>query len=353
VGKNRRNRSRATAAKRAVFFADARGVAIDADMARNVRSLASGPTKSPLSRLSRGRGVRALGGLAGIALFLATASGCAMSKNKKGSDSEDGLSLADKHYNVAVSSFQEGMYSDAKIRISRALEDNPDHARTHYLAGLIELHEGKTMIDAIENQTCLNDEGAARMRSRADEHHRAAYESFKKSSETYGENEAGRGRALNSMAVVSLHFQKNDRAIEEAKQALEIQFYTERYSALSNMGWAYYNRGEMVEAMTELRQAIMMNNDYCVAHYRLATVYLDMEMDSEALEEITAVIENPRCPIQDAHRLYGVANMRLGRSDTAGAAFEACMTLAPRSCLANDCAQFLQLAAAGAPAHSP
>ncbi len=281
------------------------------------------------------------------------AGGCAGSAERRSTEEKD-ISLADKHYNVAVGSFQEGMFSDAKLRIERALVADATHAGTHYLAGLIALHEGKTMIDAIENRTCLTDEGASRMRERADGLHRVAYDAFKQASENYSDAEdAGRGRALNSMSVVSLYFERYDRAIEEAQGALAVKFYAERYSALANLGWAFYQRGDLVDALTELREAILMNDDYCVAHYRLASVYLDMDMDVEALEEITAVVEDPRCPIQDAHRVQGVAQMRVGRQKRAGLAFEACMSLAPRSCLAKDCAQFLQIAASDALAIGP
>ena len=45
-----------------------------------------------------------------------------------------------------------------------------------------------------------------------------------------------------------------DGALADAlEQALDAQFYTEKYSALANLGWAYYGQGDLVGAMTELR----------------------------------------------------------------------------------------------------
>ena len=72
-------------------------------------------------------------------------------------------------------------------------------------------------------------------------------------------------------------------------------------------------------------------------------------MNEQAAEEISRVIADERCPIQDAHRLYGVASLRMGQGGEASAAFDACVALAPRSCLASDCQRFSQLAAADAP----
>jgi Tfp pilus assembly protein PilF len=150
------------------------------------------------------------------------------------------------------------------------------------------------------------------------------------------------------MAVISLYFHDHERARTELELALGTQFYTEKYSALANLGWAYYEQGDLVQAMTELRQSVLMNPDYCVGRYRLAQVYLDFEMTEQALEEAQRVIDDERCPIQDAHRVAGIARMRLGEGKGASDAFADCLELAPRSCLANACRQFMSLAAADA-----
>jgi Tfp pilus assembly protein PilF len=274
---------------------------------------------------------------------------CATKQEGGTNNSDDSRPPATKYYEIAVGSFHNAMTEDAKIQIRSALRMDPTHADSLYLMGVILLHEGKAMVDALESELCLMDESAIQQRQRADDLHREAHESFSKASKAYEEAEPGKGRAFNSMAVVSLYFDDYDRAIEEAHSALEIQFYTERYSALANLGWAYYRRGDMVEAMTELRQAVMFNPEYCVGRYRLAQVYLDYDLNEQAAEEVSRVITNERCPIQDAHRLYGVANLRLGYNDQATAAFDSCIELAPRSCLATDCRRFSQLAAVDAP----
>ena len=296
----------------------------------------------------RGVAISALGLLLGAG----TAVGCATDregeKTRKPEDGAPGAATA-KYYEIAVGSFHNGMMEDAKIQLGNALRVEPNHADSLYLMGVILLHEGKSIVDAIEGEMCLTDEAAAYQRERADTLHREAHEHFGKAAEAHEEGAAGRGRAYNSMAVVSIYFHDYDRAIEEARNALEAQFYTERYSALANLGWAYYRRGDLVEAMTELRQSVMFNPDYCVGRYRLAQVYLDYDLNEQAAEEASRVIGNDRCPIQDAHRLYGVATMRLGQQGEANAAFDACVALAPRSCLANDCTRYSQLAAVDAP----
>ncbi|NVB41933.1 hypothetical protein G6O69_29150 [Pseudenhygromyxa sp. WMMC2535] len=295
---------------------------------------------------SRSRAPRLLG-LVGALGLLAVAPGLGACAHDTVSPEEQ-LESADNHYDIALGSAQVGGFDDAKKQLELALEIVPEHANSHYLMGLILLHEGRTIVEFIEAEMCLTDAAADAQRQRADELHRAAHESFSSAAQSYPENDPGLGRALNSMAVISLYFHDYARAQEELERALETRFYTEKYSALANLGWAYYEQGDLVSAMTELRQAVLMNPDFCVARYRLAQVYLDYQMTEEALEEATRVLADDRCPIQDAHRVAGVAQMRLGEIDAASGSFQSCLEMAPRSCLARDCQRFQSLAAADA-----
>ncbi len=268
------------------------------------------------------------------------ATGCASRRAAK-TGAESGESPADKHYDVAVGSFHNGMFEDAKMQLERALAVDPQHADSHYLKGVLLLNEGKTIMDAIEYEQCLTDQAAQHQRARAESLHMEARKAFRRAAETYNEGAAGRGRAFNSMAVVSLFFHEHQQAVDEAREALNQRFYTDRYSALSNLGWAHHATGDTVSATAELRQAVLINPDYCVGHYRLAQVYLDAGLAEQALEHAGRVVDNPRCPIQDAYRIAGAASMRLGRDAEAKDLLRRCVELAPRSCLADDCRALL------------
>ncbi|MCA9648531.1 MAG: tetratricopeptide repeat protein [Myxococcales bacterium] len=271
-----------------------------------------------------------------------SAPGCAARRSQESEDpTTPDTSPADKHYDVAVGSFHNGMFEDAKLQLDRALRADPDHADSYYLRGLLLLNEGRTMVDAVESDQCLTDDASDLQRRRAEQLHAQARESFVAAAEHYPEGAAGRGRAQNSLAVVDLFFHDHEGAIEDSRAALEQRFYADRYSALANLGWAYYNLGDLVSATNELRQAVLLNPDFCVARYRLAQVYLDTDQLEAALEQAQQVVEDPRCPIQDAHRIAGVARLRLGDEAGAREAFGTCVSLAPRSCLARDCSRFL------------
>jgi Tfp pilus assembly protein PilF len=271
-----------------------------------------------------------------MCFVLGLASACAGRSGQKGA-----RAAADKFYELGLASFHNGLLEDAKIQMDKALAADKHHADAHYLIGLIYLQEGKRMIDALETDVCLEDASAAQTRRRADELHRQAYAEFQAASRDYDEREAGRGRAFNSMAVVSLYFRDGTRAIEEAQAALRAEYYGERYSALSNLGWGHYMRGEYVEAMTELRQALLANAGFCVGRYRLAKVYLESAQNEAALEEIRLVTENTACPIQEAFEVQAAVYLRMGQPKDAVNALDACVSMAPRSCLAQRCEEIL------------
>lgn len=293
---------------------------------------------------------RGLDAFAARALFLAavvgsvtSAPGCAARRNAEPDDPVvPDASPADKHYDVAVGSFHNGMFEDAKLQLERALRADPEHADSYYLRGVLLLNEGRTLVDAVESQQCLQDDAAELQRRRAQELHGQAREAFSAAAAYYPEGASGRGRANNSLSVVSLFFHEHEAAIEHSRAALDQRFYADRYSALANMGWAHYNLGDLVSATNELRQAVLLNPDFCVGRYRLAQVYIDAELPEQAVEQARMVVDDPRCPIQDAHRILGVASLRLGDEATARAAFDSCVAMAPRSCLALDCGRFLR-----------
>lgn len=280
----------------------------------------------------------------GILILLVAVSACA---SKKKQDAHSKRRSAERYYEIGVASFHNGMLEDAKVQLRKTLALDQGFAPAHYLRGLIDLREAVKMVDALSVEMCLEDEAAQRSRLRADTLHRQARSAFRKALSHADAQDPVRGRAWNSLSVVSAYFKDYGRSIQEAQAAADSEVYTERYSALGNLGWAYLQGGDPVQAMTELRQALLINPDFCVARYRLAKAYLEVSRPQDARREIEAVLGNPRCPIQDAHRVLGQAWLRLGDGQKAKEAFLACVAAAPESCLAQDCARRLGAAPVG------
>lgn len=276
--------------------------------------------------------------VAGVVAVLASVGGGLGCAGERASGRNAGeKESADKFYQVAVGSFQNGMYSDAERQIDRALDIDEAHPDALYLKGLISLVEGKNMVIAMERESCLTDDAAELQRERAGELHRDSRDYFRRAAEAFGEDTSGRGRALNSMSVVSLYFGDYETAVREAEGALSEQFYASRFSALSNLGWAYFQQDKLVEAMAELREAVRMNPDHCVSRYRLAEVYFRYGMANESQALISGILEDADCPIQEAHALQGEILAVSGDISSSRVAYQACVEAAPRSCVARDC----------------
>ena len=86
---------------------------------------------------------------------------------------------------------------------------------------------------------------------------------------------------------------------------------------------------------------MLLNPDFCVGRYRLAQVYLEAGLVEQAIEQAVQVVDDARCPIQDAHRVLGAARLRAGLDEDAKVAFKSCVDLAPKSCLAIECQRLL------------
>jgi tetratricopeptide (TPR) repeat protein len=81
----------------------------------------------------------------------------------------------------------------------------------------------------------------------------------------------------------------------------------------------------------------VQNPEHCVAHFRLARAYLADGQAERAIEALVKVIGNPRCPIQEAYLVKGLAEAELGNFGEAGRSFDECVAVSPRSCVAHDC----------------
>lgn len=77
-----------------------------------------------------------------------------------------------------------------------------------------------------------------------------------------------------------------------------------RAKVFSELGFAYFNRGQMKVALDEARKAITSDNRYGPAYHLMGLIYMELEEDKLAEENFRKAIDIDRRD-SDAHNSYG------------------------------------------------
>jgi tetratricopeptide (TPR) repeat protein len=147
----------------------------------------------------------------------------------------------------------------------------------------------------------------------------------------FGEAWANRGivaTLLENYGEAITHF---ERALSDPERLENVAFV---HAAL---GWAYFLRGDMVPATRDLLQAGQLQPGMCLSTYRLGRVYFARKEWEKALVKFREVAGKPQCPIQDAHLYLMKTQVELGSIEGLFNLGQACIELAPRSCIAAQC----------------
>jgi type IV pilus assembly protein PilF len=242
-------------------------------------------------------------------------------------------------YQLAVGYYRDRRVEAAVEELEKALKADPDNADAYNMLGIIALRQGNDYLVQVETAACLRGQDAVVVREDAQRKFREAEDSIRKAVGLRPEF----SNAWNNLAVAALQLHEWDEAISAAQNALKDATYNTPEMARANLGWAHFQKKEMLPAWKELHEAVARSPGFCVGRYRLAKVHLERgELDSAA-EEADAVVANKQCPIQEAYLLAGLVHERRRERERARALFESCTSLAPRSCLAEECRRYGQL----------
>lgn len=122
--------------------------------------------------------------------------------------------------------------------------------------------------------------------------------------------------AANDLEKATAEFKK---AITEFEAVLAED--PEHISALTNLGVAYYNIGELDKAIAEYQKALELAPNDSDIHSNLAAAYVQKQDFEQALAEYQRAVElNPE--LSQAYFGLGVINLALGKNDEARTAFE-------------------------------
>ncbi len=257
---------------------------------------------------------------------------------------KDNSKLSRTHYLLGADYIKKKMPNAAKRELFKSLELNDVNRDAHHLLGVIFFLEGVHKLNLLERTQCLRGLAAREQRVEANKEFRRCEKHFKSSVRMEQEQEKKvDSEGLNYLANVALHFKRFDEAIKLAKQSLDNILYSSRDLPLATLGWAYHQKGDEISAARELRQAIFHNPKSCIGRYRLAQVYYNQKRYDQAVQELVRVVNDKKCPIQDAHHLLGLSYMKKRNQELARIQFDKCVKLNPKSCLSEECRRFVKL----------
>jgi Tfp pilus assembly protein PilF len=242
-------------------------------------------------------------------------------------------------YQLGVEYFRARRVEAAVEELRKALVADPDNAEAYNMLGLIALNQGHDYVAQAESADCLNGHDGELVRQDAARRFREAEQQFRKAVALRPEFPT----AWNNLAVASLQLQDWGNAVSAANEALKDSTYGEPEFARANLGWAYLQMKETQRAWKELHEAVARAPRFCVGRYRLAKVYFERGDMAQAAENIEVVVEDTRCPIQEAYLLAGLVHQRGRNRDKAQGLFRRCADLAPRSCVARECRRYADL----------
>ncbi|MGQ4807940.1 Photosystem I assembly protein Ycf3 [Candidatus Entotheonellaceae bacterium PAL068K] len=125
-----------------------------------------------------------------------------------------------------------------------------------------------------------------------------------------------------------------DEAIVMAQRVLQNSDYEKLALVYTNLGLAYFKKGDLPQALEQLRTALEYRPDLPEAHHNLGLVYGRLQEPEKAIREFYEAIRY-RSTYVEAHASLGRVLLEVGRTDEARIAFERVVTLAPNSDMAS------------------
>jgi type IV pilus assembly protein PilF len=242
-------------------------------------------------------------------------------------------------YQLGVEYYKSNRMEAATEELQKALAADPQNPDAHHMLGIIALRQGADYIQQGETSSCLTGKDADSVHQDAQRKFKEAEQYFKKAVALQPEFPM----AWNNLSVTALQLGDWPAAARAAEQAIKDSTYTEPEVARANLGWAHLQMKDTQKAWRELHEAVSRSPKFCVGRYRLAKVYFERSDLDQAQENIDVVVNDARCPIQEAYLLAGLIHQRRRNRDRARGLLQRCADMAPRSCTAGECRRYASL----------
>lgn len=209
---------------------------------------------------------------------------------------------ADDRYQLAQSYLGKGSYALAEQEIRKALELVADEARYYELLGLIHQAQGRLQP--------------------AEDAYRLALQ----------QSSVPPSLFVNYGALL-LARERPDDAIPLIRKALQDPRYGKPAVAYTNLGLAYFKKGDLPQALEQFRSAVTYQPDLPEAHYNLGLLHDALGQSEPAVRAFQEAVRY-RPTYVDAYASLGKALVAAGRKGEARLALERVIALAPDSDLA-------------------
>jgi Tfp pilus assembly protein PilF len=222
-------------------------------------------------------------------------------------------SLAKKsefHYKLAVNSYLDKDVTSALAESYKAIEANPANPQAHHLLGFI--YMGRQQY----SESLKHMEKAVALDPR------------------YFEARANLG-------ALQLAMENWQAAIDALMPLTREPLYGTPYIINHNIGWAYYNLGNLALAERYTKMALFLNTKMCLAYNTLALIYDKQRKPEDAIDTLREA--NRLCPeYQDPFFHLGTLLEKSQRFDEAKAIYDKCKRLAPESQMGRRCGRKVQ-----------
>ncbi len=214
------------------------------------------------------------------------------------------------HYDIAYDLLQKGELGPAIEQIDKAVRLEPKNPEFRNLYGLIYASSGH--LDKAEAEL----REALRLRP------------------NYAD-------VYNNLCGLNISRSQWDQAIEHCEKAVSIITYASPEKAYHNMGWAYYKKGDMMNAIQSYKKALRYRENFYIAHQNLGMVYFDLKKYNLAIDNFQAAIKGCNfCP-EPYYRL-GLALFKVDKKKTALKSFNKCRELDKEGEIGKLCGNFVK-----------
>jgi Tfp pilus assembly protein PilF len=212
---------------------------------------------------------------------------------------------AEYHYKLANNYYADHNLAATRRELHDALKLDPDHASAHYLQGIVDLGMDDAAGAVAEFQAAL--------RLKPD---------FLE--------------ARNNLGTALMAQGRFEEAVQAIQPLLEDPLYATPALAQGNVGWAYYQLGNLADARRHLEMAVFLNPKFCLGFNNLGLVHKDTGNARAAREAFEKAVK--LCP-KFAEPWYHLGVLLQEAADLAGAeeAFAKCAELASDSALGKRC----------------